>query len=157
MKLVLIVFSLISTDCIAQQSYNSSDSIEVRTVIDRLFEGMREGDSAMVASTLHSDIHMITSYTDGNGTPHMAQGSASTFLHAVGTPHEEVWDERISNVELHIDDNLAQAWMDYSFYIGDTFSHCGVNAIHLVRSESGWKIIQLADTRRSDKCKVQEE
>jgi hypothetical protein len=156
MKSLLIIFSLISIGSFAQEHYNRRDSSEVRGVIDRLFAGMRNGDSAMVASTFHSDIQLITSHSDAQGKPDMAKGSATTFLHAVGRPHEEVWDERISHVELRIDDNLAQAWMNYSFYVGGKFSHCGVNAIHLIRTDSGWKIIQLADTRRNGDCKTEE-
>jgi hypothetical protein len=63
-----------------------------------------------------------------------------------------VWDERIGEVEIKIDDNLATAWMNYAFYVGDTFSHCGVNAFQLAKGEAGWKVIQIADSRRKVAC-----
>jgi hypothetical protein len=79
-------------------------------------------------------------------------GSAEEFKNAVGTPHEDIWDERISNVKIQLDGNLAQVWMNYSFYLNDKFSHCGVNAVQLIRTNNGWKMIHLADTRRLTDC-----
>ncbi|MEL6588876.1 MAG: nuclear transport factor 2 family protein [Bacteroidota bacterium] len=123
----------------------------VKAVIERLFEGMYEGDSAKVSSTMGADVKMETT-ANKDGEPVLFPGSLERFLTAVGTPHEQVWDERISNLDIKIDDNLAIAWMDYSFYVGDTFSHCGVNAMSLFRTPEGWKIIYLIDTRRKEGC-----
>ena len=61
-----------------------------------------------------------------------------------------MWDERIGDVEVHIDGGLATAWVPYAFYLGEEFSHCGANAVHLARTSEGWKIIHLTDTRRQD-------
>lgn len=91
------------------------------------------------------------------GQPRMAEPvlrrtPAAGFLQAVGAPREEVWDERISNLQIQIDGPLASAWMDYSFYRGDAFSHCGVNTMTLLREEDGWKIFAISDTRRRTGC-----
>lgn len=120
---------------------------EVRAVIDRLFDGMRAGDSTAVRSTLHSEARLVTtSLRDGQTV--LRTDPVDGFVRAVGTPHPEVWDERISNVEIRVDEPLATAWMNYSFYAGDQFSHCGVNAFQFFRGPDGWQIIQIADTRR---------
>ena len=74
----------------------------------------------------------------------------------MGTPHDEVWDERIWDVVIHIDDNLASAWMNYAFILGDTLSHCGVNSMQFVRTAEGWKAVYLVDTRRRTGCEVPE-
>ncbi|NRA10722.1 MAG: hypothetical protein HRT57_02055, partial [Crocinitomicaceae bacterium] len=78
--------------------------------------------------------------------------SLDEFITAVGTPHDKVWDERISNVIIHRDENLAQVWMDYSFYLGDKFLHCGVNSFQLISTKKGWKIISITDTKRNSNC-----
>jgi type II secretory pathway component PulL len=70
----------------------------------------------------------------------------------VGTPHDQVWDERTRNEVVHQDGTLASVWMDYSFYAGDRFSHCGVDAFLLAREGDDWKIVSLADTRRREGC-----
>lgn len=126
---------------------------EVRAVIDSLFLGMRIGDSSIVANVFHADNRMMSSYISDSGQKsNLHTGTLDEFIIAVGTPHDEVWDERISNVVIQVDDNLAQAWMNYSFYLDDTFSHCGVNAFQLVKTENGWKIMNLLDTRRKESC-----
>lgn len=148
MKYLIALATLFAFNTFGQ----NSDSTEVRAVIDQLFDGMRAGDSSMVASTFHSDIQMITTFSNKEGKPRSHMGSATEFKSAVGTKHDQVWDERISNVVIQIDDNLAQVWMNYSFYLDDKFSHCGINAVQLIRTEDGWQMIHLADTRRTSEC-----
>ena len=122
--------------------------VEVRGVIDHLFDGMRAGDSAVVRSTMHPEARLVTTAIR-DGAPALRVESIDDFIRAVGTPHDAVWDERISAVEVRVDEPLATAWMDYRFYAGERFSHCGVNAFQLFRAADGWKIIQITDTRRA--------
>lgn len=148
MKYLLIILTAFSFSTFGQ----NADSTDVRAVIDQLFEGMRTGDSSLVAATFHRDIQMISAFNNKEGEPNSVMGSAEEFKNAVGTPHEDIWDERISNVKIQLDGNLAQVWMNYSFYLNDKFSHCGVNAVQLIRTNNGWKMIHLADTRRLTDC-----
>ncbi|HYJ79808.1 MAG TPA: hypothetical protein VEW03_09420 [Longimicrobiaceae bacterium] len=82
----------------------------------------------------------------------MRVDSVDAFVRAVGTPHTETWDERISGLEVRIDGPLATAWMNYTFYLDGRLSHCGVNAFQLARTPTGWKTIQITDTRRREGC-----
>ncbi len=145
---LLIVFFVI-----CQLGWAQSDSDEheaaVKKVVRQLFDGMRKGDSALVSRVFYTGARLQTTYTDKTtGKPALREQSITDFVKAVGTPHKEVWDERLSGYEIKIDDNLAIAWTPYEFYVGDTFSHRGVNVFQLFRSENGWKIISIADTRR---------
>ncbi|XOV67531.1 MAG: nuclear transport factor 2 family protein [Fluviicola sp.] len=153
MKYLAIIFLSLSFSTFAQDADPFlSDSVAIKATIDQLFEGMKKGDSSMVAEVFHPDIQMMTTYSDKEGNPKSQRGSAAEFKTAVGTPHDQVWDERISNVQIQIDGNLAQVWMDYSFYVDEKFSHCGVNAIQLLRTDHGWQMVHLADTRRRSEC-----
>jgi hypothetical protein len=125
----------------------------VRQVIDRLFDGMRAGDSTMVRNAFDPGARIVTTFTAPDGAPGLREGQLTSFLQAVGAPHDEVWDERIWDVVVHVEDNLAAAWMKYAFFSGERFSHCGVDSFVLARRNEGWKIIHLADTRRlADAC-----
>jgi len=73
-------------------------------------------------------------------------------LEAVAQPKDIVWDEKIYAIEIRIDDNMAQVWTEYEFFLGERFSHCGVNAFQLIKQENGWKIFNLTDTRRREGC-----
>jgi SnoaL-like domain len=56
--------------------------------------------------------------------------------------------------EIKIDANMAMAWTPYKFYIGENFSHCGVNLFTLVKLEQDWKIVNIIDTRRRQGCEA---
>ena len=86
----------------------------------------------------------------------IAETDAGRFLAAVAAA-PVTYDERLGEVEVRADGDLATAWMPYRFYAGDQFSHCGVNAMQLVRdgesgSGAGWRIVQIIDTRRTEGC-----
>jgi len=133
-----------------------SSSVEeqaVKTNIQKLFDGMRAGDSSMVSAVFHPEIRMQT-VMEKDGKTILHNGSAEKFLNAVGTPHEIVWDERIMSYEIKVDADMATAWTEYAFYAGEKFSHCGVNAFQFFKDdEKGWLITQIIDTRRKENCK----
>lgn len=132
---------------------SQEDIAAITAIVDRLFDGMRAGDSAMVRSVFHPQVRMVTSFRNREGQPQVAvENSIDGFVQAVGTPHDEVWDERISGLMIHTDGDFGMAWMDYWFFLGERFSHCGIDLMELVRTPEGWKIIGLADTRRREGC-----
>ncbi|HYW10277.1 MAG TPA: nuclear transport factor 2 family protein [Longimicrobium sp.] len=120
---------------------------EVRQVVDRMFNGMRTGDTTMVRAAFHPQAR-LQSTSLRQGVPTLRTDSIDAFIRFIGVPHAEVYDERISNVQIRVDGELATAWMDYAFYRGTRFSHCGVNAFQFFRAPAGWQIIQITDTRR---------
>lgn len=129
----------------------SSSEHEVMDVIETMFDGMRTGDADMVASTM-ADGATLTSSGTRNGQPFTQTTPAEQFIGAIrqsaGTENWQPWDERIWNVQIDVRDNLASAWMDYAFFHGENFSHCGVNTFQLARQSDGtWKTIAIADTR----------
>jgi opacity protein-like surface antigen len=153
-RLTLTAFALLASAALAAapaRAQQTSDADAVRAAIDGMFDGMRAGDSTMVRAAFHPTMR-LQSVGRREGAVVLREDSADAFVRAVGTPHVEVWDERLGDVEVRVDGDLAQAWMPYTFYRGETLSHCGVNAMHLVRTPQGWKITQITDTRRREGC-----
>ena len=62
------------------------------------------------------------------------------------------WDEQVYDVDIQVDENVASAWVPYTFYLEGLISHCGVNSIELLLNGDNWEITQLSDTRRSKDC-----
>lgn len=156
-RAILLSFFLISGCLVIISSLKAQDISEeeaVRRVVERLFEGMRQGDSAMVHSTMMNEVQLYTAARNKKGEPILHQGSLQSFLNAVGTPHDEIWDEPIWDTEIRVEGHLAQAWTKYAFYLGKQFSHCGVDAFHLFKTENGWKIFHLTDTRKKEGCDI---
>ena len=94
---------------------------------------------------------------DENGQYQQRSNDASRLISAFGQPREQTWSEPIWNEKVEIDGGLAQVWVDYAFYIDKDFSHCGVDAFHLIKQPDGWKIFHLVDTRRKEDCDIPDE
>lgn len=124
---------------------------EVKKVVETMFRGMRLGDSAMVSSTFSKGMIMQT-VAENKGKVEVKTGDPAGFLKFVGTPHKEVYDERITFEKIQVDGDLANVWTNYKFYVGDKFSHCGVNSMTLVKEGASWKLLHIIDTRRKENC-----
>ena len=140
------------------QTAASNDEREIQGTIVVLFMAMQMGDSTMARNTFAKDVTTATVSRNKNGEAVLVQeNSIADFMKAIGTPHAGTWYEEMWDLKIEIDGDFAQAWCNYAFYIDHKFSHCGVDAFHLYRSKSGWKIFHLADTRRKTDCNVPEE
>jgi hypothetical protein len=123
----------------------------VAAAIEQLFDAMRRGDGGAAAALFLPDARLETVVLEG-GAPTVQSVPVADFVRAIGTPRSAVWDERIANLQIHLDGDLAAAWMDYAFYVDQEFSHCGVNVVQLLRTSAGWRILSIIDTRRGTDC-----
>ena len=48
--------------------------------------------------------------------------------------------ERMWNPEVRIRGAIATIWTPYDFWTDGKFSHCGIDAFDLVKTDEGWKI-----------------
>jgi len=120
-------------------------------VVRRLFDAMRSRDTAAMRAALHPEARLVSAGTR-EGVPVVTTVSPDRWISGVAGAPDGVLDERLRNPVVHIDGGLASVWTEYTFYVGDRLSHCGVDAFHLIRLPEGWRIIDLADTRRRDGC-----
>lgn len=148
-----ILFAFLSLATHAQENQ------KVMAPIHALFDGMKSGDTAVMHRTFHSQAVLHTVLTDPKtGQPILRTEAVGDFLKSVGTPHKEVYNELIWGEKIEIDGDFAQVWVNYAFYLGTAFRHCGVDAFHLIRDAKGeWKIYSLSDTRHKEGCSVPKE
>jgi len=154
MKNISILLVMI---CFAQ-SYafaQYDDRSKIIANVKILFDGMKKGDNSNLASIFTEDAQLSSVGLDKNGETRERSDSIKGFIEAVGSDHKEVWNEVIHDYKVLIDGPLAIAWTPYSFYVDDTFSHCGVNVFQLVRYGTEWKIKSITDTRRKTNCEDQ--
>lgn len=123
---------------------------EVLAVVQQLFDGMKVHDTAKIRSVLHPQARLVSSGMR-EGVASVSVESMETWLAAVARATQPL-DERLRNPVVKLDGGLASVWTEYNFYVGDRFSHCGVDSFHLVRTPDGWRIIDIADTRRREGC-----
>ncbi|MEQ8904758.1 nuclear transport factor 2 family protein [Ekhidna sp.] len=149
-KIVFILCCGFSLTILGQQD----EKAEIMKVINGVFEAMRTNDSTLLKQSFVENPNTFTAFVNQEGESKLTTGDFQKFIDAVGQPKEQVWNEPIWNEKVEIDGNLASVWVDYAFYIDDQFSHCGVDAFHLIKQENGWKIFHLVDTRRRTDCEV---
>ena len=146
---LLLVCTALATTAIHVLSAQQPEQ-EVMAVVRQLFDGMKLHDTVKMRAVLHPQARLVSSGTK-DGVPTVSVETTEGWLTAVSRGVEP-FDERISNPVVKVDGGLASVWMDYRFYVGDRFSHCGVDTFHLVRTAEGWRIVDLADTRRKEGC-----
>ena len=132
----------------AQAPAANASEQEVRAVVAKMFDAMRARDTATLRTIFESGARLVTTRTR-NGVPEVNVTPTGEFIQITATAAPgQLLDERITNTEVKVSDNLATVWTDYKFYVGERFSHCGVDSFQLARGADGWKIIALADTQR---------
>ncbi len=155
MKFFLLSLCLISsTISFSQDSFSEADA---KSIIATFFEGFHEGDTLKMKSVISADLIMQTAFADQEGKNKVITEPIEGLLNAIANrPDSEasgqIWDERLLDYTVQIDGNLAHVWTPYEFWFNGVFHHCGANAFTLVKSDDGWRIIHLIDSRRKNGC-----
>lgn len=123
---------------------------EVLAAMNRLFDAMRNRDTAAVRQLLHPDVRMFVPSLE-NAAPVIRVMTPDAWIPSLARAVERL-DERAIRPEVRIDGPLASIWTRYDFRIGTEFSHCGTDAFHFGRTAEGWTIIALAFTVQREGC-----
>lgn len=153
MKTRIIIGALLGLLLFNGTSNAQDEKQAIKDAVMTMFDGMRAGDSAMVHSVFSDEVVFQRVQENREGEARVVTSKFSDFLKSVGTPHKDIWDERIEFGTIEIDGKMASVWTPFKFYRGDQFSHCGVNVFKLYKARDGWKIFHLVDTSRGTNCK----
>ncbi len=136
----------------AQKAKPENQDKAIKAVINRFFEGMEKGDTALLKSSCTPTMVLQTYMADKEGKFQVYTQEYADFVAMVSTPSTDQYDERIKFEAIHAEKSLASVWTPYSFYINGKRSHCGTNSFQLVKTTEGWKIQYIIDTRRKQGC-----
>ncbi|HEX3385630.1 MAG TPA: nuclear transport factor 2 family protein [Mucilaginibacter sp.] len=150
MKRLLLLSMTISltSALLAQQASTAA----IKKTINNMMDAMLKGDSTLLRSVLAKDMQVQSVEDDKSRKVQISTTSAGELITAIGTPHTDAYDEHIVFDDIKIDGPLASVRTSYTFFLGTTFSHCGVNFFQLIQTEDGWKTIYIAYTVRKDNC-----
>lgn len=130
----------------------NNEKKDIKKVIEQLFDAVRTADKVKAEAVFRPEALLQTVYVTKEGITVVKEESLKEFIEALGTPREDVWDERVQSFEIHTDGLIATVWTPYKFFVNGKFSHCGNNAFVLVKTQQGWKISSIIDTRRKNNC-----
>jgi hypothetical protein len=135
---------------VSVNAQTAEDSVKI--TINKLFDGMKNSDAALLKSAFADSAILQTITNDKNGTVNVKNEMRDAFADFIGKQQKGAADERIVFDVIKIDGPLAIVWTPYNFYFNGVFSHCGVNSFQLVKLNGDWKIQYLIDTRRKKGC-----
>jgi len=150
-KVFCLVIYLLFTSSITL--YSQTIEEEVMKPIHLLFEGMEKADTSILKNVFAKNVIMKVVSDKG-----VKNETVEGFIKQIANkePNTPNWIEKLYNTEIRVDGNLAHVWTDYSFYIGNKLSHCGVDSFALIKLNGIWKIVYIMDTRRRTNCKEEE-
>jgi uncharacterized protein (TIGR02246 family) len=124
---------------------------EAAALPDKLFEAMRakNADAIRALFTADGQLVAVDKPRGGEGVSKTRTFTADAFAKMIAGASGE-FIEKMPEKEIRISGDFALVYGRYTFYVGDKFSHCGVNSFHLVRTDGVWKIANAASTLEFD-------
>ena len=108
----------------------------VRAAVQHTFDGLAAHDSTVLAAVILPDANFQRWSADSTGTWRTVNLSGSAFTSRLGQPGP-AYLERTWEANVRVDGDVAVFSAPYDFWVEQTCSHCGYDAITLVRSGSG--------------------
>ena len=114
----------------------------VIAVADSLLAALSTGDNAALKRlTVDSAVVGGASLRDG-----VERASLHTWGLYINRTGASTFTERGFDATARVQDRVAQVWMPYDLYLGDKWSHCGVDTFTLMKSEGRWRVAALVYT-----------
>lgn len=126
----------------------SADVQAVAATVQRLFDAMERRDSTALRALLHPRAVLMA--LDTAGRVQRIPDAMAWARSIAGSP--EPLYERMRTPRVEIDGPLATLWASYTFHVGERFSHCGTDAVQLVRAGAEWKILVVTFTMQQTGC-----
>ncbi|MCI5058289.1 MAG: nuclear transport factor 2 family protein [Flavobacteriales bacterium] len=125
----------------------NSDSLVIATT-QKLFDGIAQHDSNLIKSCMDESAELRSVFKSKDGEIKIHTENRQNFIRSIMKSKKYKLEERIISWSVHVDGLIASVWTPYEFYINDSLSHSGTNALILKRSsELGWRIVSIIDSR----------
>jgi hypothetical protein len=138
---VIVFFSAPFAQSVRAQAIDA-DSKAAIAVSDSVLAALSNGDKATLAR-LTLDSAVVGSAGLRDGVERLSLRTWASYMSRTGSPR---FTERGFDATARVQDRVAHVWMPYDLYIGDTWSHCGVDVFTLMKSEGRWRVAALIYT-----------
>lgn len=130
----------------------AQDRDAVLGTLQSFMDALRMQDTAAMNQHVDSLTRITLLRPRREGGTRVVVMTAAEFIRAVTQPGQPPIDEPIRNPVVHVSGDLATVWAEYQVRRGDTVSHCGFDAFHLVRANGRWKLLNISDTFQTTGC-----
>ncbi len=142
----------------AQERTGGADT--VLAAVQRLFDAMAARDTSAARALLLPGARFRALRRDTAGAAvdtapappaQPAAQSDTAFLRRLATRRERLL-ERIWSPAVRVEGPLATVWAAYDLHVDGRWSHCGVDAVTLIRSGAGWRVSGIDYTVQRRGC-----
>ena len=151
MKKIFILLAVFTG--LTGSAQNSTDEAEAKKVVTHFFEAFHKQDSLALRNLAHSTIKMQSIGENAEGKIQVSTMPFGNFLKSIiSIPASTKFEEKLHSYNVQVNGPLAHVVTEYSFWVNEKISHCGVNSFTLVKEDQEWKIAYLIDTRKKEDC-----
>lgn len=151
--LVAIIFTIsISISVSAQKPDDAKDAL---AVVNKMFAEMANHNPAAIAELYTKDSNLTAIIRRKDGKNQVAAFTGEAFSKNFAEKKGEIKEDMYAP-EVKLYGDLALVFGRYVFYVDGKLSHCGANAFHLVRTDTGWRIANASSTIDATACTEQE-
>jgi Putative lumazine-binding len=146
----LLLLALVGAQpAVAQLSTEESSAL---STVQEMFKAMRTRDTALLRSLFEPGARLTGIRTRADGAAFVQVINLDQWVQYVARDPRPDWTERAFDPRIQVQGTLAQIWAEYDFHFGQTFSHCGVDAVQLLKLDGRWLIVSIADTFQKQGC-----
>jgi hypothetical protein len=124
---------------VATATQRSAEEIAVLTAVQRFFDTMTARDSAGSRAVLDSEGDFVSVRWNADGEAVVRRAPNAEYLANMPKATDK-YLERMWDAEVRIHGPIATVWTPYDFHVNGAFSHCGIDAFHLRKSDADWII-----------------
>lgn len=132
------------------EEQGSEGHAEVIAVVQQFFDALNASDAEAAREVLVAD-GQFYSVREGEDGPVTRAVTHAEFIASLARGGAAV-HERMFDPTATVRGRLAVLWAPYDFHAEGEFSHCGVDAFSLVRSNEGWKIAGITYSVETSGC-----
>ncbi len=137
----LVLFLALFAEFTSAQAIDA-DAKAAIAVADSVLAALSHGDHVTLAR-LVLDSSVVGGAGLRDGVERLSLRTWGLYINRAGSG---TFTERGFDATARVQDRVAQVWMPYDLYVGDKWSHCGVDAFTLMKSEGRWRVAALAYT-----------
>ncbi|MEN9685721.1 MAG: hypothetical protein RLZZ28_1507 [Bacteroidota bacterium] len=151
MRIQLLVFLLLPGFAAFCQPGVAEEKKAVLSRVQQFFTAMEKQDTAMFQDAVAAN-GQSWAVRKRNDSSFISFRSFGDRVYKFENP-AQVIQEKILSAEVKIHQQIAMAWVPYTLSISGKFSHCGVDVFTLLKSDHGWKIVNISYTVEPNGCK----
>ena len=152
MKLILTAAALLASAAPLAAETPTPEQAEVIAAADAFFAALRSDDKTALAGVMLSEGVIFVHNRMNPESPRVDAVPVADHLArwAKGTRKA---DEVMHYETVLVTGDMAQVWGPYSFWSDYELTHCGINSLSMVKTESGWKVANTSFTmERPSEC-----